>query len=78
MSTLLTLQVYTRAKIILKISGRGIGVLRGGMTSAQQQGEAMMPQFNPELIQLMRSVLEDVMTRVPPEKPQRSALLQSL
>ena len=26
-----------------------------------------MPQFNPELVQLMRSVLEDVMTRVPPE-----------
>jgi hypothetical protein len=26
-----------------------------------------MPQFDPELIQLMRSVLEDVMTRVPLE-----------
>ncbi len=26
-----------------------------------------MPQFDPELLQLMRSVLEDVMTRVPPE-----------
>jgi hypothetical protein len=29
--------------------------------------EAMMSQFDPELVQLMRSVLEDVMTRVPPE-----------
>lgn len=26
-----------------------------------------MPQFDPEIIQLMRSVLEDVMTRVPLE-----------
>ena len=26
-----------------------------------------MPQFDPELIQLMRSVLEDAMTRVPIE-----------
>jgi hypothetical protein len=26
-----------------------------------------MPQFDPELIQLMRSVLEDAMTRVPVE-----------
>ena len=26
-----------------------------------------MPQFDPELVQLMRSVLEDVMTRVPSE-----------
>ena len=26
-----------------------------------------MPQFDPELIQLMRSVLEDAMTRVPLE-----------
>jgi hypothetical protein len=26
-----------------------------------------MPQFDPELVQLMRSVLEDVMTRVPLE-----------
>lgn len=26
-----------------------------------------MPQFDPELIQLMRTVLEDVMTRVPLE-----------
>ena len=26
-----------------------------------------MPQFDPELLQLMRSVLEDVMRRVPPE-----------
>jgi hypothetical protein len=29
--------------------------------------EATMPQFDPELIQLMRSVLEDAMTRVPLE-----------
>ena len=26
-----------------------------------------MPQFDPELIQIMRTVLEDVMTRVPSE-----------
>ena len=26
-----------------------------------------MPQFDPELVQVMRSVLEDVMTRVPLE-----------
>ena len=26
-----------------------------------------MPQFDPELVQMMRSVLEDVMTRVPLE-----------
>jgi hypothetical protein len=29
--------------------------------------EVTMPQFDPELIQLMRSVLEDAMTRVPVE-----------
>jgi hypothetical protein len=29
--------------------------------------EATMPQFDPGLIQLMRSVLEDAMTRVPLE-----------
>ena len=29
--------------------------------------EATMPQFDPELVQMMRSVLEDVMTRVPLE-----------
>jgi hypothetical protein len=26
-----------------------------------------MPQFDPELVQLMREVLEDVMAKVPPE-----------
>jgi len=29
--------------------------------------EFVMPQFDPELIQVMRSALEDVMTRVPVE-----------
>jgi hypothetical protein len=29
--------------------------------------EDAMPQFDPELVQVMRSVLEDVMTRVPLE-----------
>ena len=31
------------------------------------QQELTMPQFDPELIQLMRTVLEDAMTRVPLE-----------
>ena len=26
-----------------------------------------MPQFDPELIEVMKKVLEDIMTRVPPE-----------
>ena len=28
-----------------------------------------MPQFDPELVQLMRTVLEDAMTRVPRKSP---------
>jgi hypothetical protein len=47
------------------------GQLRVGST--KQENGATMPQFDPELIQMMRRVLEEAMTRVPPEQSTSSA-----
>ena len=60
----------TKAKNAASREGRGVG----GTTEAYQVGNSwipigsqLMPHYDLELIQVMRSALEDVMTRVPSE-----------
>ena len=49
------------------IAPHRIYAIGNGLRPSQTDAEDTMPQFNPELIQVMRSVLEDAMTRVPLE-----------
>jgi hypothetical protein len=42
-------------------------VIGNALPPGQTDLEDVMPQFDPELVQVMRSVLEDIMTRVPLE-----------
>jgi hypothetical protein len=52
---------------VSRFAAANFAIAHARNSNSTQGGRQSMPQFNPELVQVMRNVLDEVMTRVPRE-----------